>query len=199
MLLAEAGALPPILRTLAAEAFDLPTVLPGWSVRDVLAHCSGAMSHVTAGTLHRFTPQDNEADVAVRRSWTIADLIDELVTGYRATAEAIDEANGRLDGLGLGEWIHGGDVRLALGRSDAYISAGSEFAVDLITERSESLAAPSVSVTIGSRRASFGVGDPVGTLTTDLATYVRIVSGRSPDPDAYDLVGADVAALVLFT
>jgi len=199
MLLAEADALPPILRRLDERDFNVPTVLPGWTVRDVIAHCSGAMSHVVDGTLHRFTPEDNEADVQTRRSWPTGDLIDELVAGYRATAHAIDASGGLLDGLGLGEWVHGGDVREALGRDDAYISAGVEYAIDLIVERSREAEVPNVMVTVGAREVTLGVGVPVGRLTTDVACLVRLVAGRNPDEWSYTITGVAPGDLVLFT
>jgi hypothetical protein len=42
LLRAEHDALLPILRRAAGPAFDRPTACPGWSVRDVLAHCGAA-------------------------------------------------------------------------------------------------------------------------------------------------------------
>jgi uncharacterized protein (TIGR03083 family) len=81
ILLAEAAALPGFLDGLSNEAFDRPTVCTGWSVRDVLAHCSAALSHVAAGTVHSFSPEDNERDVETRRSWPLSDVLDELYRG----------------------------------------------------------------------------------------------------------------------
>ena len=71
LLLAERGALLPILRCSPAEAFDRPTACPGWSVRDVLARCGAALTRVVDGRLHDFTPDLNEADVAERRGWPV--------------------------------------------------------------------------------------------------------------------------------
>jgi LysR substrate binding domain-containing protein/mycothiol maleylpyruvate isomerase-like protein len=51
LLLAEHEALPPILRRAAEPAFDRPSACPGWSVRDVLAHCGAALSRVATGRL----------------------------------------------------------------------------------------------------------------------------------------------------
>jgi hypothetical protein len=67
LLRAEHDALLPILARTPDAAFDQPTVLPGWSVRDVLAHCAAVLSRVTGGDLHAFTPDLNEIDVAARR------------------------------------------------------------------------------------------------------------------------------------
>src|ERR1700733_16205797 len=78
LLRAEYGALLPILRRTPHPDFDRPTACPGWSVRDVLAHCAAALSRVTAGNLHAFTPALNEADVAQRRPWPLEDILSEL-------------------------------------------------------------------------------------------------------------------------
>ena len=58
LLLTERDALLPILRTLEPDQFDLETCCTGWAVRDVLAHCSAALTRVSSGTMHRFRPQD---------------------------------------------------------------------------------------------------------------------------------------------
>jgi uncharacterized protein (TIGR03083 family) len=81
LLLTERDALLPILRQTPAAAFDRPTVCTGWSVRDVLAHCGSALLRTAAGALHRFTPQENEVDVAERRSWPLGQVLAELERG----------------------------------------------------------------------------------------------------------------------
>ncbi|NIT94546.1 MAG: hypothetical protein GWM91_03390, partial [Actinobacteria bacterium] len=63
-------------------------------------------------------------------------MVGELSSGYTTAAETIDAAGGGLDGVGIGEWMHGGDVREALGEPNAYVSEGRELAVDLLLERS---------------------------------------------------------------
>src|SRR3954464_8530673 len=55
LLRAEGSALLPILRTQHPVAFDKPTLLPGWSVRDVLAHCSAALKMASTGQFHDFS------------------------------------------------------------------------------------------------------------------------------------------------
>ena len=64
LLQAERDALLPILHRTPDRAFDRPTACPGWSVRDVLAHCASALSRVAACNLHAFTPALNEVEVA---------------------------------------------------------------------------------------------------------------------------------------
>lgn len=200
LLLLEASALRPVLEAAAPAEFDRQTVCEGWSVRDVLAHCGAALTGAAAGRSHGFTPEENQRDVDVRRTWELADVLDELYGGYRDAAHAIDVAGGALDGVGLGEWIHGGDVRDALGAPDAYTSAGADLAVELLVERSTAQGRPSLVVTVGGERHSFGLDvDPVGTLVTDVETFVRLCAGRRPDPERYTLTGCSERDLLLFS
>ena len=202
LLLIEADALRPIIEGLSEEQFDAPTVCTGWSVRDVLGHCGAALTRVVADDLHSFSPAENEIDVERRRGWPIADVLDELFRGYEAAAVEIDMAGGRLDATGLGEWMHGGDVRDAVGAANPYASEGSELAFELLLERSAggSDPTPRLEVTAGALSGRFGgEGAADGTLATDLETFVRLSGGRRPDPDRYRLRGADPGDLVLFT
>jgi uncharacterized protein (TIGR03083 family) len=201
LLLAEQAALLPILRAAPPAAFDLPTCLPGWSVRDVLAHCAAAFTMTATQSWHGFSPEENQRDVDARKDWPIAKLLDELDSGYRVTAEAATAAGGRLDGLALGEWVHGGDVRSALGRPDAYASEGADDALELLVARAgrpdQGVPRTTVSLADG-RTLTLGTTEPPATLTTDLATLVRLCAGRDPDSAAYTLTGADPNAYRLF-
>lgn len=200
LLLLEFEALPPLLRRARPDQFDLPSVCPGWSVRDVLAHCGAALGGFVRGTVEVYTPEANQLQVDERSSWPLDRVLDELFGSYEAAAGRIDELGGLADGLGLGEWIHGGDVRDPLGEPDAYRSAGIDLAVPLISSRSIERELPAVEVSVSGESVPFGVGDTVATLTTDVATFVRIVAGRAPDPGRYRLVGDLVADdLRLFT
>ena len=208
MLRAESAALLPVLHGLPPAAFDQPTLLPGWSVRDVLAHCSAALMMTVTGQFHDFSPESNQKDVAHRRGWTITQVLDELAAGYDGAAAAADRVGGPLDGLALGEWVHGGDVRLALGLPDAYASEGVADALVLLTERSRSRV-PATVVTLGSVPPESGVArevlrlgpveeEPVVTLGADAATLIRICAGRTPDPARFTLSGAQPEDYLVF-
>jgi len=200
LLLVEAEALPPVLAGAAPADFDLPTVCTGWTVRDVLAHCASALSNLVRGTASSYSPEDNQRDVDLRASWPVERVIDELLAGYTGAATIIEDAGGGADGLALGEWIHGGDVREPLGVRDAYASAGVDLAVPLIRERSVLRSAPAVEVLVDGQEVAFGSGAPIGALVTDAATFVRLVSARRPDPARYELHGAVTPEhLVLFS
>jgi uncharacterized protein (TIGR03083 family) len=201
LLRAEHDSLLPILRRTPEEAFGRPTACPGWSVRDVLAHCAAALTMTAAGRLHAFTPELNEADVAERRTWPLPRVLSELEGGYLEAAPVIRDAGGRLDGIALGEWVHGGDVRAALGEPRAYASEGFADACVLLAERTRREAVPLTEVSLPDRTLRLGVpvsGRPPATLVTDHAALIKIFSGRPADPDGYELTGASTAELVVF-
>ena len=201
LLLTERDALMPHLRAAPPESFDLPTCLPGWSVRDVLAHCAAAFTMTATRTWHGFSPAENQGDVDQRRDWPIGRLLDELETGYATTAEAAASAGGRLDGLALGEWVHGGDVRSALGLPGAYASEGSEDALVLLAERTRQdghrVPLTTVHLTDG-RTLTVGTAAPEATLEADVATLIRICTGRQSAPGTHRLTGAEPAAYCVF-
>lgn len=203
LLLAERESLLPALRRTPEEAFDRPTVCTGWSVRDVIAHCAAALVRVSTGDLHRFTPEDNQGDVDARKSWPVAELLDELQRGY-AMAAGTDVGSG----LALGEWVHGGDVREALGLPHAYASEGVGDALALLVEVSARRTLPATEVllsdaeALGLPSAALRLGDPsvpvVGQLRTDTAGLVRVVAHRRPETVVAELRGVPVEALRVF-
>lgn len=201
LLLTERDALLPILRRSPADAFARPTVCAGWTVRDVLAHCAAALTRLAEGRLHTFAPELNELDVAERRSWPLDAVMAELEQGYTAAAPALTAAGGKLDGVVLGEWVHGGDVREALGEPGAYESDGVEDALVLLVERSRRQAVPATLVRLPDRELLLGLAEDaaqLAELVTDVATLVRLCSGRHPDPTRFRLDGADPAQYHLF-
>ncbi|HEY1641460.1 MAG TPA: maleylpyruvate isomerase family mycothiol-dependent enzyme [Streptosporangiaceae bacterium] len=211
LLRAEHDALMPLLRAAPGQALDRPTACPGWSVRDLLAHCSAALSRAVTGQLHAFTPELNEIDVAERREWPLSRLLAELADGYLTGGAAIGAAGGRLDAIALGEWVHGGDVREALGLPGAYASAGFTDAAALLaayTRRCQvpltevtltgvavpDAAPPGTGLTIGARQA----GRPAARLRTSPAALIRLTAGRPADPADYQLAGLTTAELIVF-
>ncbi|MDH3539618.1 MAG: maleylpyruvate isomerase family mycothiol-dependent enzyme [Acidimicrobiia bacterium] len=182
----------------AAESLrDGTTACDPWTVRDVLAHCSGSMLRVVENRGHRFTPEDNEIDVVERRSWPFDQVRDELQMTAQPTAARIDAVGGALDGLGLGVWVHSGDIREALGLADPYAAPGFELGIGLLEERSRRKEF-SLDVHLGERAITFGSGPVAGDLVTDIETFVRLAGGRSPDPARFRLTGAEPPDLVLF-
>jgi uncharacterized protein (TIGR03083 family) len=201
LLHAEHDALLPILHRTPEVAFGNPTACPAWSVRDVLAHCAAALTMVATGRLHAFTPELNEIDVTQRRDWPLPRLLSELASGYRDAGPVIAEAGGRLDAIALGEWVHGGDVRDALGEPLAYESDGFEDACVLLAEWARRRQVPLVEVRLPGTGLRLGVpvpGRPAATLVTGRATLMRLFAGRPADPSGYQLSGAGPGELVIF-
>lgn len=201
LLQAEHDALLPILDAVPEAAFDRPTACPAWSVRDVLSHCSAALTRAATGRLHAFTPELNEIDVAERRPWPLRQVLSELRSGYLAAGPVIRDAGGKLDALALGEWMHGGDVRDALGEPLAYASGGIEDACALLVTRTRLRQVPLVEASLPGGTLRLGVavpGRPPATLRTDRATLMRLFAGRPAAPGDYRLDGASTQELVVF-
>jgi uncharacterized protein (TIGR03083 family) len=200
LLRAEYDTLLPILQRTPESAFDRPSACPGWSVRDVLAHTGSALTRVAAGRLHAFTPELNEIDVARRRHWPLPKLLSELADGYLEAGSAIGDAGGRLDGIALGAWLHGGDTRAALRKPRAYASDGFDEACVLLADLSRRRAVPLMEARIPGATLRLGVpvpGRPQATLTCGRATLMRLFAGRPAGPDSYSLAGATAAELII--
>lgn len=202
LLQAERDALMPILRRTPGPAFDRPTVCPGWSVRDVLSHCGAALSRAITGSLHAFTPELNEIDVAERRRWPLADVLSELAAGYLEAAKVITAAGGKLDVLALGVWLHGGDVRDALGEPLAYASDGFDDACALLADRARRRAIPLTTVYLPGNTITLGVAQQdraPATLRTSNGTLMRLFAGRPADTSDYQLADVTPAELAVFS
>jgi len=203
LLLAERDNLLPLLRRTPEEAFERPTVCTDWSVRDVIAHCAAALVRVSTGDLHRFTPEDNQGDVDARKQWPVGEVLDELERGYAMAAGA--DVGGP---LALGEWVHGGDVREALGLPDAYVSAGIQDALAVLSEVSilRGVPATEVELTDASGRSlpadRLRLGDPDaevrGRLRTDTVGLVRLAANRRPETVVAELQGVPAEALRVY-
>jgi uncharacterized protein (TIGR03083 family) len=144
---------------LTEEQWKLPTDLPGWTVRDNLAHLIGTERHLQGlpRTEHRCEPGDhvrndigrlNEHEVDVRRSCTGAEVLrefDELVALRLATFAAADDAyfaQPIMTPVGEGDvalflsirvldnWLHEQDMRRAVGQPGHLGGSPAEHTVD---------------------------------------------------------------------
>jgi hypothetical protein len=124
-----------------------------------------------------------------------------LASGYLEAGPVIGRAGGRLDILALGEWVHGGDVRAALGEPLANASDGFDDACVLLGDFARRISVPLVEVTLPRSTLRLGVpepGRPRATLVTDGATMMRMFAGRPTVPSEYQLTGATPEQLVVF-
>ncbi|MFG2604072.1 maleylpyruvate isomerase family mycothiol-dependent enzyme [Streptomyces sp. NPDC048514] len=206
LLATERDALIPLLRSRPDTDFALPTAAcPGWAVRDVLAHCSAALSRVVDGRFEPgvFSPESNDRDVAERAEWTNARIVDELERGMTAAGPVIAEAGGVLDAIALGEWVHAGDVRDVLGEPGAYAGAALPDALTLLAritreKRHLPLHADIDDLDEPLVLGALAAGAPPARYIGDAATLVRLYAGRPLDGAGYELAGAREAELNIF-
>ncbi|MGV9418395.1 maleylpyruvate isomerase family mycothiol-dependent enzyme [Streptomyces sp. NPDC003674] len=206
LLAAERDVLIPLLRARADADFALPTLAcPGWTVRDVLAHCSAALTRVVESRFEKgvFSPESNDRDIAERARWTNAQVVDELERAMAEAGPVIAKAGGVLDMVALGEWVHAGDVREVLGEPGAYAGAGLPDALALlarVTRDKEhlSLHADLDDMDEPLRLGAVAADAPPARYIGDAPTLVRLYSGRPLSGAGYELAGAREGELNIF-
>ncbi|MGW1586870.1 maleylpyruvate isomerase family mycothiol-dependent enzyme [Streptomyces sp. NPDC002386] len=206
LLSAESEVLIPLLRARADADFASPAAAcPGWTVRDVLAHCSAALTRVVQGRFEEgvFSPASNDRDIAERAGWTNARIVDELERGMAEAGPVIAKAGGVLDVIALGEWVHAGDVREALGEPGAYAGGALPDALALlahVTREKEhlSLHADLDDLDEPLRLGAVAGDAPPARYIGDAPTLVRLYSGRPVSGAGYELAGAREGELNIF-
>ncbi|WP_458244467.1 maleylpyruvate isomerase family mycothiol-dependent enzyme [Streptomyces sp. MAI_2237] len=207
LLAAERDALVPLLRARPDADFALPTAgCPGWTVRDVLAHCSSALMRVVESRFEKgvFSPEANDRDIAERAAWTNQQVVDELERGMTEAGPAIAEAGGILDMVALGEWVHAGDVREVWGEPGAYAGAGLPDALTLLARITREKGRVPLHADLEDVDEPLLLGEVSGERTParfigGAATLVRLYAGRQvPEEASYELVGAEAGDLNIF-
>ncbi|WP_077797995.1 maleylpyruvate isomerase family mycothiol-dependent enzyme [Streptomyces sp. JHA26] len=207
LLAVERDELVPLLRSRADGDFALPVVAcPGWTVRDVLAHCSSALMRVVERRFEKgvFSPASNARDIAERADWPNARIVDELERGMTEAGPVIGRAGGVLDRVALGEWVHAGDVRVAFGEPGAYAGRGLPDALALLTTVTRDLGHVPLHADLDDVDEPLKLGEASGERTPgrfigDAATLVRLYAGRPVDDGArYELAGVEAAELNIF-
>ncbi|MFE1324265.1 maleylpyruvate isomerase family mycothiol-dependent enzyme [Streptomyces sp. NPDC058741] len=207
LLVIERDALIPLLRGRAGEDFARPVAAcPGWTVRDVLAHCSAALARVVEGRFEPdvFSPESNDRDIAERADWDHARIVDELERGMTEAGPVIAAADGRLDVLALGEWVHAGDVREAFGEPGAYGGAGLPDALALLARVTRERGHVPLHADLDDldeplRLGQSGGERPPGRFIGDGPTLVRLYAGRTVDgAPAFELAGVEAKELNVF-
>ncbi|MDX2602997.1 maleylpyruvate isomerase family mycothiol-dependent enzyme [Streptomyces caniscabiei] len=206
LLAGERDALVPLLRGRPEGDFRAATCCPGWSVRDVLAHCSAVLSRVVEGRLEKgvFSPESNDRDIAERHEWPVARIVDELERGMTEAGPVIADAGGVLDGVAFGEWVHAGDVREAWSLPGAYEGPQLGLAVELLTHLTRAHGTRPLHADLDDTDTPVLLGAPSGDAPParyigDAPTLVRLYSGRRPPAGtSYELAGATEAELILY-
>jgi uncharacterized protein (TIGR03083 family) len=206
LLAVERDALVPLLRARGDEDFALPVrVCPGWTVRDVLAHCSAALLRVVQNRFEPgvFSPESNARDIAERADWPPARIVDELERGMTEAGPVIARAGGALDQLALGEWVHAGDVRAALGEPGAYAGRGLPEALALLVAVTRGLGHVPLHADLDDVDEPLKLGEvsgqrPPGRFIGDAPTLLRLYAGRPVDGAGYELAGVAEEELNIF-
>ncbi|WP_215456341.1 maleylpyruvate isomerase family mycothiol-dependent enzyme [Streptomyces sp. ATCC 21386] len=206
LLAGERDALVPLLRDRPEADFGAATCCPGWSVRDMLAHCSAVLSRVVEGRLEKgvFSPESNDRDIAERAEWPVARIVDELERGMTDAGPVIADAGGVLDGVAFGEWVHAGDVREAWSLPGAYEGPQLGMAVELLAHLTRAHGSRPLHADLDDADAPLLLGAPSGDAPParyigDAPTLVRLYSGRRPPAGtSYELAGAAEAELILY-
>ncbi|MET9372692.1 maleylpyruvate isomerase family mycothiol-dependent enzyme [Streptomyces sp. NPDC002992] len=206
LLRTERDALMPLLRRTPEASFDLRTACPGWTARQVLAHCAAALVRIVEGRLEEgvFLPEANAADVAERESWPLARILDELERGFTEAGPVIAEtADGTLDAVALGEWVHAGDVREAFGEPGAYCGASLELALPLLSVTSRRRETPALVAVLRDHPDPVSLGNaiagrPPAHYEGDAPTLIRLYSGRPLVRTRYTLTGATEQELLIY-
>ncbi|MFE2274051.1 maleylpyruvate isomerase family mycothiol-dependent enzyme [Streptomyces lavendulae] len=205
LLRTERDALLPLLRRAPEAAYGLRTACPGWTVRDVLAHCAAALVRIVEGRLEEgvFLPAANAADVAERAHWPVARILDELERGLTEAGPAIAAGDGTLDAVALGEWIHAGDVRDAWGEPGAYGGDGLALALPLLATTSRKRDTPRLVAGLDGHVGPVYLGNeepgrPTARFDGEATTLIRLYSGRPLVATRYRLAGATEQELLIY-
>jgi uncharacterized protein (TIGR03083 family) len=206
LLAGERDRLVPLLRGRPDADFAVPAAAcPGWTVRDVLAHCSAALTRVVESRFEEgvFSPESNDRDIAERAGWTNAQVVDELERAMTEAGPVIAAAGGVLDLVALGEWVHAGDVRAALAEPGAYAGPGLPDALALLVTATRRKAHVPLHADLDDVDEPLRFGDPTAARPParyigGAATLVRLYAGRSVEGADFELVGVEPRELNMF-
>ncbi len=139
-----------LLRTISADEWERPSRCDGWTVGDVARHTVGGIADVVAGQLDGLgSPEVTAREVAERAGRTpteVADECGEVRKGAAGLLPIFDDAawiatapggyEGTLgdgvEALWYDTWLHGDDIRAAIGRPTEF-SSGVRGAISHLT------------------------------------------------------------------
>ncbi|MET9345921.1 maleylpyruvate isomerase family mycothiol-dependent enzyme [Streptomyces termitum] len=206
LLTTERDLLMPLLRRTPEAAYEQRTACPGWTARQVLAHCGAALVRIVEDRLEEgvFLPEANARDVAEREDWPLGRILDELERGLTEAGPVIaGHEDGRLDAVALGEWVHAGDVREAFGEPGAYCGEALCLALPLLSVTSRRRETPRLVCRLDDHTGEVALGNeiegrPPAVFAGDAATLIRIYAGRPLVRTRYALTGATEQELLIY-
>jgi len=184
-----------LVRSINSEDWRAASPCAGWTVQDVAAHVTGQLSDIVNGRFDGLgTPEVTERQVVERRDKTPDEIADELSEASKigadilatfddvawagpAPADLPGTLGAGVEGLWMDAWVHGDDIRRAIGRtseSGPGVRASVSHLSDLLTDRGWGPATIAVSG-IEEFPVSGGGGQRV---EGDATTFVLVATGR---------------------
>jgi uncharacterized protein (TIGR03083 family) len=197
-LLAEYEAFGDLVRSLDERQWEAPSRCDGWTAGDVARHVVGTATDVANGVAGTHTPDEEVAERKGRSAKDIADELEIALGTLRNLAAIIDD--NAWDGpspvpdltmrqgiltLFYDVFVHGDDIRAAVGLPAATPGLGLDASVEYLAEQLHQRGwGPATLVLDGVEKADIGGGgDPI---TGDPMRFVLVACGRS-DPSTLGL------------
>jgi uncharacterized protein (TIGR03083 family) len=157
----------------------VPT-LPGWDVKDVIAHCAGFITTFRSGDPQAFGPDWGDREVEARRDRSLKDC---LIEWADLTADADDLFSSNLAPVAVSDVLaHEQDIRTALGspgaRDDENIAPAVEMALSFVEQKMKPEGLPAFRVVTEDIDRTVGEGEPEASLRTTTFELFRAVQGR---------------------
>lgn len=196
-LFAEYAAFAALLAPLTDEEWRTPTRCAGWQVRDVAGHVVGGAVDTMTGRIGARTPDEQARAFHDETPAALAERLREAAASLRPFFEALGEGAwaapspvaGRTVGNGVltlwyDTFVHGDDIRTALGRDNAR-GPGLRGSVHWVGDELERLGwGPARLALDGVDERSIGAGGPV--LRGDPMRFLLVASGRA-EPEEFGL------------
>ncbi len=204
LLCTERDVLIPLLRGLKDEDFRRHTCCPGWTVRHAAAHCGAALMRIVESRFDPdvFSPECNERDIAERADWSHEQVVDELERAMTEAGGVIAKSGGLFDAVALGEWIHSGDIKEAVGAPGAYGGEGVPAALAIAALYSRQTSAVPVHADLDELDEPVLLGvegsGPPARFIGSAPVFLRLIAGRPVIGARYELAGAKESELNLF-
>lgn len=157
----------------------VPT-LPGWTVKDVIAHNAGFITTFKSGGPKAFGPEWGDRAVEERRD---ASLKDCLIEWADLSADADDLFSSGLGPVAVSDVLaHEHDIRTAIdapgARDDAALVPSVEMALSFVGQKMKADGTPALRVVTEDIDRIVGEGEPAATLRTSTFELFRAVQGR---------------------
>jgi uncharacterized protein (TIGR03083 family) len=159
---------------------EVPTC-PGWTVKDVVAHCAGFFTAYKSGDpKEAFGPGWGDREVEARRDRSL----EECVTEWgELIAEPGDLFESRFAGVAVSDVLaHEQDIRTAIkqpgGEDDENIVPSVEMGLAFLEKKAESEGLPAIRFVTEDIDRTVGQGEPAATLKTSTLELFRTIHGR---------------------